>query len=126
VKAKATNRAMVVATRVVSDDKGDGDGNKGGRQATATRAIVVATTVVGKDECGGNGNEVGGQQRGQGWHGDGNDEKNGGQATAMATKRAVAMAMRVVGKDEGDGKSGKCDANGDEEGGCNKEGNGKL
>ncbi len=64
MKAKATNRAMAVATRVVSNDKGDGNGNKGGRQATATRAMVVATTVVGKDECGGDSNEVGGQQIG--------------------------------------------------------------
>jgi hypothetical protein len=35
-----------------------------------------------------------------------------------ATKRAVAMAARVVGKDEGDGKDGKSDGNGDKEGNC--------
>jgi hypothetical protein len=31
---------------------------------------------------------------------------------AMATKRAVAMATRVVGEDAGDGKGGKSDGNG--------------
>jgi hypothetical protein len=30
----------------------------------------------------------------------------------MATKRAVAMVTRVVGKDAGDGKGGKSDGNG--------------
>jgi hypothetical protein len=31
---------------------------------------------------------------------------------AMVTKRAVAMAIRVVGKDAGDGEGGKSDGNG--------------
>ncbi len=57
-------RAMVMASRVVSNDKGDGDGNKGGKQATAMRVMVATTTVVGKDEGSGDGDEGGVQQRG--------------------------------------------------------------
>ncbi len=51
-------RAMVMAMRVVGDKGGngdagrsDGDGNKGGKQATKTatkRVIVTATRVAGK------------------------------------------------------------------------------
>jgi hypothetical protein len=33
------------------------------------------------------------------WQGDGDGDKVGKRATAMATKRAVAMATRVAGKD---------------------------
>ena len=62
--ATATKRVMATAMRVASNGKGDGVGNKGGKQATATRAMAVATTVMGKDEVGGNGNEGDGQQRG--------------------------------------------------------------
>jgi hypothetical protein len=120
VKAKATKRAMAMATRMASDDKGNCDSNKGGGRATATRAMAVATTVVGKDEGGGNGDEVGGRQRGWGRHGDGNNEKYGRQATATATKRAVAMVMKVVGKDEGDGKSSRSNGNGKKEGNYRK------
>ncbi len=36
--------------------------------------------------------------------------------TASATKRAASMAIRVAGKDEGNGKSGKSNGNGDKEG----------
>ncbi len=63
MKAKATKRAMAMVTRVVSNNESNGNGNKGGGQATATRAMMAATTVVGKDEDGGNGNDGGGQQR---------------------------------------------------------------
>ncbi len=49
-KAKVTKRAMVTATMVVSNNKGVGNGNKGGRQAAAMREMVAAMTVVGKDE----------------------------------------------------------------------------
>jgi hypothetical protein len=59
VKAKASKRAMAMATRVASNYKGDGNCDKGGRQATAMRALAAGTTVVGKDEGGGDGNEVG-------------------------------------------------------------------
>jgi hypothetical protein len=52
VKAEATKRAITMATRVASDDDGngdggksDGDGDKGAGQVT-TRAMVVATTVA--------------------------------------------------------------------------------
>ncbi len=36
-------RAMAMVTRVASNVKGDGNGNKGGRQAMATRAMVTGT-----------------------------------------------------------------------------------
>jgi hypothetical protein len=52
VKAEATKRAITTATRVGSNDNGDGNGgksdgngNKGARQAT-TRAMAVAMTVT--------------------------------------------------------------------------------
>jgi hypothetical protein len=60
VKAKATKRAMAMATRVASDDKGDGDGEEGGRRVTAMRAMTAVMAVVGKDEGGGDNNEGGG------------------------------------------------------------------
>ncbi len=44
---------------------------------------------------------------------------------ATATKRAVAMATWVAGEDEGDGKSGKSNGDGDEEGDCEEEGDGE-
>jgi hypothetical protein len=59
----------------VSNNKGDGGGK----------------------DCGGN--EGGKRQGGWGWQGDGDGDKVGGRATATATKRAVAMVTRVVGKD---------------------------
>jgi hypothetical protein len=52
VKAEAMKRAIAMATRVVSNDNGDGnggksngDGNKGAGQATM-RAMAAATTVA--------------------------------------------------------------------------------
>jgi hypothetical protein len=80
--------------------------------------MMEATTEVGKDEGGGNDNEGRSQQRGWGQHGDGNGEKDGRQVMAMATKSAVAMVTRMVGKDEGDGESGKSDGDGNKEGTC--------
>jgi hypothetical protein len=47
VKAQATKRAMVTATRVASNNKGNGNGDKGCRQVTATRAMR------GGNNCGG-------------------------------------------------------------------------
>ncbi len=44
--------------------KSNGNCNKAGRHVTAKRAMAVATTVVGNDEGDGNGVEGGGQQRG--------------------------------------------------------------
>ncbi len=101
-RAKATMWMMVTATRLAGKEEGKGNG--------------------GRDD--GNGDEGGRQQRGQwqgwqerwqlqqGWRasngngdkegvGDGN--KGGGQVTAMAMKRAMATAMRVVGNKEGNG-----------------------
>jgi hypothetical protein len=43
----------------------------------------------------------------------------------MAINRAVAMATRVAGKDEGNGKSGKSNGDGNKEGKCKEEGNGE-
>ncbi len=63
MKAKATKRVIAMVTRVARDNKGIGNGNKGGGRATAMRAMVEMTIVVGKNEGGGNGNEGGGQQR---------------------------------------------------------------
>jgi hypothetical protein len=52
VKAEATKRAITTATRVASDDDGngnggnrDGNGDKGAGRAT-TRAMAAATTVM--------------------------------------------------------------------------------
>jgi hypothetical protein len=56
VKAKATQRKMETWTRVVSKNKGNGNGDEGGGQATAARAMVAATTVMGKNERDGNSN----------------------------------------------------------------------
>ncbi len=70
MKAEATKRAIATATRVASNDNGDGDSgksngddNKGAGRAT-TRAMAVATTVVGDDEGNCDGDEGGKQQRG--------------------------------------------------------------
>ncbi len=46
MKRARAARAMVLGTRVARDEEGNGngsksDGNKGGRQATATRAMVT-------------------------------------------------------------------------------------
>ncbi len=43
----------------------------------------------------------------------------------IATKRAVAMATRVVSEDEGNSKVSKSIGNGDEEGNFKEEGNGE-
>jgi hypothetical protein len=64
VKAKATKRAMATKMRVVSHDKGNGNGNKGGGQVTAMRTLTAVMTEVGEDEGNGDGDEGGGQQRG--------------------------------------------------------------
>jgi hypothetical protein len=100
------------------------------------RAIAIATRLVGnKDgnsikEGSGNSNKGGGQQRGQG--GDGNKGGGGergwwqGQQAmrAMARKRAMvraarvmAMVTRVAGNKEGDGKGGKGNSDNNEGGG---------
>ncbi len=55
-------------------------------RAGAARAIMTAMRVTGNKE--GNGNF--GKR-------DGNGDKGGGQATAMATKRVIVMATRVAG-----------------------------
>ncbi len=59
-----TKRAMATAKRVASNNKGDGNSDEGGGQATAMRAILAVTTVVGKDEGNSDGDEGGMGQRG--------------------------------------------------------------
>ncbi len=56
-------------------------------RAMVARAMEMAMRVAGNKE----GNCNGGKR-------DGNDNKGGGQATAMATKRVIVMAIWVVGK----------------------------
>ncbi len=70
MKAEATKRAIAMATRVASDDDGNGDsgksngdGNEGAGQATM-RAMVAATTVAGEDEGNCNGDEGGERRQG--------------------------------------------------------------
>jgi hypothetical protein len=60
VKAKTTERAMAMATRVASDNEGNCDSDKGGGQVTEMRAMVAMMTVVGNNEGNGDGNEGGG------------------------------------------------------------------
>jgi hypothetical protein len=55
---------MATAKRVASNNKGDGNSDEGGGQATAMRAILAVTTVVGKDEGNSDGDEGGMGQRG--------------------------------------------------------------
>ncbi len=132
-------RVMALVTRVACDKEGNGDssesnGNKGGRQAMATRAmatakvitwaIMMATRQAGDEEGygkgskgNGNGNEAGGQRRGYGQQLHGNSNKGGRHAMAMATKRAIAMAMRVAGDKEGNGDCVKSNGDGVKGGG---------
>jgi hypothetical protein len=65
------------ATRVASNNKGNGNGDKGGKQATSTRAMVAGTTVVGKDEVVAMSMRVVGDKEGE-----------GGMAMAMVTRMA--------------------------------------
>ncbi len=76
-----------MATRVASNNEGNGNGNKSDGQATAARTMAAATTVVGEDEGNCEGDEGGRQQRGCGWYGNGNGEKDGRGAMATASKR---------------------------------------
>ncbi len=113
--------------RVACNEEGNGDsnegnGDKGGRQATATRAIATAAAMAtgtmwametamrladneeGKGEGGkGNGDgdvrcEGGRQGRVQGQQGNGDGDKDGGRVDCVATKRAMAMARREAGE----------------------------
>jgi hypothetical protein len=58
----------------------------------------------------------------------GNKEGEGGMVMGIVTRmagKAVAMATRVVSKDEGNGKGKKCDGKGNKDGDCKEAGNGK-
>ncbi len=70
MKAGVTKRVIAKATRVASNDDGNGDGgksngdgNKGAGLAT-TRVVAAATTVAGEKGNCNVGNEGGKQQRG--------------------------------------------------------------
>jgi hypothetical protein len=97
VTVKATKRAIATAMRVASNNEGNGDGNFG-EQATTTRVMAVVTTGVGEVEGGGTAMRVACDKEGEGSMAlvMVMVKKDGGQA--MATKRAVAMAMRVAGR----------------------------
>ncbi len=56
-------------------------------RAMAARAMAMTTRVAGDKE----GNSDGDKS-------DGNDEKGGGRATAMAAKRVIVTAIRLVGE----------------------------
>ncbi len=45
VKAKMTKWAMATATRMASNNKGDGNPNEGGGRATAIRAMIATVTL---------------------------------------------------------------------------------
>ncbi len=73
----------------------DGDGDGGQNR--------VATNMLCNKEGGGNSRKS-------------NGDEGGGQATAMATTWAMAMAMRLAGNEKGKCKGGKFNSNGDEGG----------
>jgi hypothetical protein len=127
---------MALAMKVAWDKEGDGD--KGGRQATAMRAMAMLRVMVkamrlagGKEDtgegCKGNGDsnvraagkeEDGGQVDCDGdKEGNGNSNEGGRQATATAMKRVMAMATRVVGNKEGNDDGGKSNENSNKGGG---------
>ncbi len=121
--------------------KSNGDGDEGGRQATAMRAMV--SRVASKQW------QQGPWQRQQGWWATKRErataaramvmtmrvvvDKEGkggkvmamatrvaGKQTATATKRVMAMKTREAGKEEGNGKGGKSDGDGKDDG-CGKQ-----
>jgi hypothetical protein len=75
--------------------------------------MVVMQWMAGcQQQHSGNCHEWWRQQRGH-WQ----CNEGGKQATAMGTKRAMAMAMRVVGNKKGNGNGGKSNGNGVKGGG---------
>ncbi len=50
------------------------------------------------------------------WQGDGNGTKVAGKRTAMAMTRAVVTKTKEAGGEEGNGKDGKSNGNGEESG----------
>jgi hypothetical protein len=84
-------RTIAAAMRMVGDKEGNSEGGK---------VMAIATRVAGDKEGSGKGGK-----------GNGNNNKGVRQGTAMATKRAMATATRVVGKEEGDSnKEGNCNS----------------
>ncbi len=55
---------MATATRLASNNEGDGNSSESSGQVTATRAMAAATTVVGKDVGDCNVDEGGRRQKG--------------------------------------------------------------
>ena len=92
MKAEATKRAIATATRVASDDNGDGDGGKSdgygdeGAGLATTRAMAEATTVAAMRVA------------------SNKDNKGAGQVTTRAMAVATTVvAMRVASNKEGEG-----------------------
>ena len=96
---------MAMATMVAGDKEGDG-GKSDDDNTPISLAMATATRVAGDKVS-------------DGGKSDGDDEKGCGQATATATKRAMAAAIRTAGGKEGDDEGGESDGN------TYKEGNGK-
>jgi hypothetical protein len=85
---------MATAMRLVGINNG---------KAEAARGLVTAMKVAGDKE--GEGRKVMAMAT-----------RVAGERMATPTKRAMAKKMRVAGKEEGNGKGGKRDGNGKEEG----------
>jgi hypothetical protein len=94
VTAMPTMWVMATATRLVGDDERKGKGGKG--------------------KC--NGNEGGGHQRGQGRQGNGNGNKGGGQADGDSKDEVMVTKTKEAGEEEGNGKAGKSNGDGEEDG----------
>jgi hypothetical protein len=130
-----TKRVMVMAMRVAGDKEGNGDGgksngisNKGGGQETATRVMAMVTMwamamLAGNKE----GMDKGAKSMATAMRVAGEEEGKGGKAMAMATRvvgkwtlmasiRAMVTKTREEGIEEGNGKSGKSNGNGKEDG----------
>jgi hypothetical protein len=86
--------AMATAMRLAGDKEG---------RARLARAMVPAMRAAGDKE-------------GEGCKGNGNCNKGGRRAMAMATKRMMAMATRVAGDKEGNGYGCKSDGDGNKGG----------
>jgi hypothetical protein len=116
--AMVTKMVMATATRVAGkqrqwQQRGQWQRQQGKRATKrvivmAARAMMTAMRVVGKQ-----------QQLGQWQHGwwASNGDKVDSNATAMATIWVMAMATRLVGKEEGKGKGSKGSGDGNEGGG---------
>jgi hypothetical protein len=133
-RARATTtRLLESTTRVAGEQSNKGNGNKGGGQTTVTRAAVMAmatmwaiamvTRLMGKER------ETARVARANlmARRVVGIEEGKGGKAMAIAAwvagkemattmMRAMVMNTKEAGEEEGNGKGGKRDGNGEEDG----------